>query len=294
MRTSKLLVIGLLLEVFTALANPSTQVPVSVPVFAPTQGVKESQPSLPNPLHISLYHPNYILPGYYSTAPDRAIYDGNTPEAQSLKHTEVKFQLSLKVPIVSKIDGLPISWYAAYTQLSYWQAYASSAYFRETDYQPETFLEYAWQKTLLYGWQWQLLDVGVLHASNGQGGDLERAWNRVYVRGTFVHNRWVVYLEPWYPIHDHSYNEDNPDMSRYLGYGQTVIGYHWGKQTFSLMLRNYVTSGFARGAAQVAWSFPLTHTIKGFVQVFHGYGQSLIEYNHSTTAVGAGVALNDW
>jgi len=34
--------------------------------------------------------------------------------------------------------------------------------------------------------------------------------------------------------------------------------------------------------------------VKGYVQVFSGYGQSLIDYNRYTNGVGIGFALSDW
>jgi len=263
-----------------------------MPLAAAAPPVAVTQPA---PFQLSLYKPNYVLPLYYTADPYQAVYRGHTPENQRLARTEFKFQLSLKVPVVSDIAGQPLTLYAAYTQRSYWQAYDRSAFFRESNYEPETFLEYALAKPLAAGWSWQALDVGAMHQSNGQGGVLERSWNRIYVGAKLVRNAWSVDVKAWAPLHDASFEQHNPDMAHYLGYGEWVASYHGGGgQTWSLWSRNNLTSGFARGAWQVSWSFPLTRQLRGYAQIFSGYGQSLIEYDHRTTAAGIGVALNDW
>lgn len=252
------------------------------------------RPAPPNPFRISLYRPNFLLPYYYVTAPDEGVYVGHTPDGERISHSEVKFQFSLKIPVLANIAGTRVSLYGAYTQLSYWQAYNRSAFFRESNYEPEVFVEYAWQRPLPWGWQWQLLDLGLVHQSNGQGGELERSWNRVYLGGTLLHGGWTVRLRTWYAIREAGLLSHNPDISHYLGYGDWVASYHHGRQTFSLMSRNNLTSGFSRGSWELTWSFPLVQSLKGYVQVFTGYGQSLIEYDHRTTAAGFGIAINDW
>lgn len=253
-----------------------------------------AQPAEPRPFSISLYKPNYLIPYYHVSSPDQAVYAGHTPENQTIAQDEVKFQLSLEVPVLTDIGGSRVSLFAAYTQLSYWQAYGRSAFFRESDYEPEAFLEYAWSKPLPGGWRLETVDLGLVHQSNGQGSVLERSWNRVYVGGTFVRRDWTVRIRGWHAIRAAGLLEHNPDISHYLGYGDWVASYRWGAQRFSLMSRNNLTSGFARGAWQLSWSFPLVQHLRGYVQAFSGYGQSLIEYDHSTNAVGVGIAINDW
>ncbi len=238
----------------------------------------------------SFYEPNYIMPYYYSF--DKTDWykkhPGYTPSGVPINNAEYKQQISFLYPLWLNIENSGISLNAAYTQLMYWQIYTKSAFFRETNYTPSLFFSYHPVKN------W-LLAIGFRHQSNGRGGlppdGMERSWNRVYADIAFSGNHWMVILEPWFVFSEKTYN---PDISRYLGYGKVYFVYQKHHQTVSIMLRNYLESGFSRGAMEVDYSFPLSKRIDGFVQLFSGYGQSLIEYNHRTTSVGVGVAFSNW
>jgi outer membrane phospholipase A len=112
--------------------------------------------------HIMPYEVNYILPCYYNFRPDEDIYRGNIPYNQQLKRYEVKFQISLAMPFWQNILGYPVTLYGAYTQLSFWQAYVGSAWFRETNYTPRIFLSYKVNRTLFDAWRLEYINIGIL------------------------------------------------------------------------------------------------------------------------------------
>lgn len=241
------------------------------------------------PLGLMLYRPTYILPFYYTQSPYTAVYRGNTPLDQDVKSSEFKAQLSFQVPLMQTIFNDPnSSLNIAYTQLSYWQFYTESQYFRETDYEPELFLSKKIGDN-------QQIDLGINHQSNGRGGELERSWNRAYINYAVSGNNWLINIKPWLPIFEaQSSNLHNPDIYKYMGYGWVIGAFKFHHQTISLMLRNQLESRFSRGAEELDWSFPIHKRVHLFVQIFSGYGQSLIEYNHYTNAIGIGFALNNW
>jgi len=45
---------------------------------------------------------------------------------------------------------------------------------------------------------------------------------------------------------------------------------------------------------QVDYGFPLNRLLRGHVQVFDGYGESMIDYNHRATYIGVGISLLEW
>lgn len=247
-----------------------------------------------NTFTVAFYKPTYILPYYYTFSPYNSVYQGNTPDDESLKSDEIKYQISFKVPAWKNIFNSSTSLYLGYTQLSYWQAYNNRAFFRETDYEPEFYFSDELNYSLGNNWRLNFINLGAVHQSNGQGGSLERSWNRAYIEAVVSNDAWIIGIEPWIVFRDSTYERQNPDMSTYLGYEEIVVAYKQGNQVFSLETRNFIESGGRRSGNTLSWSFPLTKYLKGYVQAFSGYGQSLIEYNHRTNSVGVGIALSNW
>lgn len=248
-----------------------------------------------NPYTIIYHRPTYVLPFYYTGSPYNSIYQGNTPANQSIQSTEIKYQFSFKVPVWRNILKSKNSLYLAYTQMSYWQAYNKSAFFRETNYEPEVFLSHNFEYHFPNSrWTFNFLNLGLVHQSNGLGGTLERSWNRAYLVGVASTENWAVGFSPWMVFHDGTYERQNPNLAYYLGYEEFTVAYKYKQQVFALESQNLFESGGKRAGTTLSWSFPLTKFIKGYVQVFTGYGQSLIEYNHRTNSAGVGIALSNW
>ncbi len=251
-----------------------------------------------NPFAITPHRPSYLLPLTYNTSPDggpfrdggaRDLNDGNVDKM------EAKFQLSLKTILWDEILGKELDLAFAYTQQSYWQLYNSQASrpFRETVHEPELFLRWLTNKEV-FGWRYRLLDLGISHQSNGKGEPLSRSWNRVFLELGFERDKLVVSMRAWYRLPEDAKKDDNPDIHKYLGYGDLRLHYYLEDQEFSLMLRNNLDDVDNRGAVQLEWSFPLYKKIRGYVQYFNGYGESMIDYNDSTNRLGVGVMLINW
>ena len=246
------------------------------------------------PPRISVYEPTYILPAYYTFSPDDAVYGNTLPNGQSLNKLEVKFQLSFKIAMAS--SGPAKSVYVAYTQMSYWQLYRDSAFFRETNYQPELLIAPENRWDLGAGWDLGFRVAPFVHQSNGRGGDLERSWDRTSADLLFERleengDGWTADLRAWGVWRDPAYRRYNPDLARYLGYVRPSATYKRGPWEFSLVVRNQFESGFRRGSVETSVSHYFGSNWSVYAQYFNGYGQSLIEYNHATNALGAGFAL---
>jgi len=269
-------------KVTQAIAEVTTNKPSAL-----AERIHKENAAFTNPFSITFYKPTYLLPGYHTTSPYSAVYAGTTPDNQKIDQLEFKAQLSLKFPLLHNMLRYG-SFYIGYTQLSYWQFYAKSQWFRETNYEPELF----WSKSFMQNW---VFNAGIVHQSNGRGGTMERSWNRAYVDLMFSGQRWLVSLRPWILIFkSRSSDLHNPDIDKYLGYGQMLFAYKYKNTVTSFTERNGFSSLFRRGAYEFDFSFPIHDYLHGYVQLFDGYGQSLIEYNHSTKAVGLGITLSNW
>ena len=239
------------------------------------------------------YKFNYFMPYHYLDEPDQAFFEPQNPNDEPIYRAEIKFQISVKVKAVENVLSKRDALYVAYSQVSFWQAYEETAYFRESNYEPEIFMRF-WQDISYKGWEFDALDVGLVHQSNGEGGDYERSWNRIYIRQTITRGSWYLSVEPWLRIDVFGERDYNSDIEDYLGYGKVTLGRKVGNQLFYFVFRNVIESGFSRGAEEFNWAFPLYKKFYGFVQLFSGYGEGLSEYDHYQNSIGLGVALWDW
>ena len=238
---------------------------------------------------------NYLLPIAYNSSPNSAVYTGISGVDEQLDNLEVKYQISIKTPIWDNIIGNNGTLYVAYSQLAFWQAYdnGASSPFREINFEPEAFVAFNTGYEL-QGLTSHAVSVGINHQSNGRGKPLSRSWNRITANFVLSSGDTYIMLKPWFRLHESSQEDDNPNMEKYYGYGELLLLQKFKEHTLGLTLRNNLRTSANKGAIQLDWSFPLHNKLKGYVQYFNGYGESLIDYNHSNNRIGVGVMLTDW
>jgi phospholipase A1 len=244
---------------------------------------------------VRLYHPNYGLFGRYTTdvntAPYEPLFEAFAEEGD-FDSVEAKFQLSFKARLWADDDRDLGVWFA-YTQQNQWQVYNSdlSSPFRETNYMPELFVNL--RPGIEFGdWRFNQLNFGFNHQSNGRADPISRSWDRLFVEAGIERGDFALLAKAWARVRLGDDEDDNPDITDYLGYGELTGIWKWNDNSFTAMLRGNPATG--KGAGQFTWmSPPLWGPMKAYVQVFSGYGESMIDYDWNQTTFGVGVALND-
>lgn len=245
---------------------------------------------------VRAYKPTYVLLARWSDNPNDAPQSPSHEPLSvptAVQSPEAKFQFSFKFLLASFAEGNRLALWATYSQQSHWQLYNAKASrpFRETNYEPELLLAWLPDQRVL-GMNWSLLSVALTHQSNGRANPLSRSWNRLQFQAGFDKGNFMLLLRPWIRLNEDPATDDNPDLEHYLGHGEVVAAWKLGGHTLAAQGRLNASTG--KGAFTGTWSFPLARKIRGHVQVFSGYGESLIDYNWRQNTVGIGVSLADW
>jgi len=249
---------------------------------------------------ITTYKPIYLLPARWTDHPNEQPISGNdnpdyiAPPGTDLNNVETKFQISFKTKLIHGIFWGQGDLWGAYTQIAHWQVYnnALSRPFREINYQPELMLNFPIKFDVL-GFKARMMGVAFNHESNGKSNPYSRSWNRIIFHAGFERKDWSVYIRPWFRIA--STKDDNPDIADYIGRGDLNVIYTKGGDVFSLITSHNLNFGKRmRGNATFSWSHPIKGNLKGYLQISHGYGETLIDYNYRQTTVGIGVSLIEW
>jgi phospholipase A1 len=246
--------------------------------------------------NLRFHNPNYVIFRYSDHVNEQpsSPSEGAGPVLPApLDSEELKYQISFKARLF-ETDNRRFATWLGYTQQSNWQIFNDhlSRPFRETDYMPE--LMFALRPDLeLGGWRWRLLNFGVVHQSNGRADPLSRSWNRVYAQFGVERGNFAFYVKPWYRIREKTGSDNNPDILDYMGHGEVQVIYRSDKG-YAMTVSGRYNGRTGKGAAMLELTTkPLVGPLKGYLQIFNGYGESLIDYNWRQTTIGVGLSLND-
>ncbi|MFC6281286.1 MULTISPECIES: phospholipase A [Polaromonas] len=226
---------------------------------------------------------------------------------------ETKIQLSVRTKIAKGLftrgtgedDNHDSLWFG-YSQQSYWQLFsgAISRPFRNTDHEPEVIYIYPHQIPMAGGWNYRLSGLGLVHQSNGQSLPLSRSWNRVYLMGAAEKmlsptSSLTLQGRVWQRLKESAVNDDNPGIENYVGRAELTGNWQISKNnTLGVTVRHSLRSE-ARGSTRIDWmmapaSSPTYTGLRYHVQLFSGYGDSLLDYNRKRTVLSVGLSLVDW
>ena len=242
--------------------------------------------------------------------PPPLIGAGTPPD---YKHAETKIQLSVHTKVAKGLlksgdadaDDQDSLWFG-YSQQSYWQLFSGniSRPFRTTDHEPEVIYVYPHQIALPGGWNYRLSGVGLVHQSNGQSEQLSRSWNRSYLMGAAEkvlgpESSLRLQGRIWDRLRESAADDDNPGIENYIGRAEINGTWQINKaNTLGVTLRHSLHRE-AKGSTRIDWMMapaasPNYTGLRYHVQLFNGYGDSLLDYNKRRNVLSVGLSLVDW
>ena len=264
-----------------------------------------SNPDISKLGRIQPYRQTYLLAKRSSKPnhlPSSPAIGHSTLAPNDIDAVETKFQFSFKADIGNQhnIDFFGITslrFWGAYTQQSHWQVinFRNSSAFRETIYEPELIA------TLGTGYAsgLKLINVGLLHQSNGRLLPESRSWNRVYMLAGMEWNDMTsIMVRGWWRIPENPLRDDNPDIGDYYGRSDLVIRWEPRDKTqaIAMLVRNNLRRTKNRGYVQIDWATPvkLGNAARVHIQMTSGYGESFIDYNYRQNTIGLGLSFREW
>lgn len=243
------------------------------------------------------YKAIYVTPARWSSSPNEKPQSENpnnsATESVDYDIVEVKFQLSLKTKVLQSIFFGRGDLWLGYTQVAHWQLYNEplSRPFREINYEPELIFKYPLY-IKMFGGEFKSVGVSFTHQSNGRELPYSRSWNRVIFDLSYEIDSWIISAKPWIRLSDGN-KDDNPAITDYIGDGELNVSYSYDRHQFYTVI-THPFNRWEAGSIQLNYIFPIKGHLRGHVQAFTGYGETLIDYNHNQTTIGIGVSFANW
>ena len=255
----------------------------------------DDQPDDDKVFKIDKYKPIFVMVANYTdgvnTMPVSENPLNSASEPTDYINSELKFQISFKSLIWNDIGNSKISLWGAYTQSSRWQVFNVdlSRPFRETNYEPEFIL--LWPTPYkLFGLDLTYISAAFNHQSNGRSNPYSRSWNRITFEMGFQGKDFTLLLKPWIRLSEDSMEDNNPDILDTLGRGELVFLYMKNRFSVGFTGRHSLKFGDNnRGSLELSLGFKLKGDLSLQGLLFHGYGESLLDYNYKQTMLGFGI-----
>ncbi|HQV36762.1 MAG TPA: phospholipase A [Flavobacterium sp.] len=243
------------------------------------------------------YKSIYVAPARWTSNPNEKPQSENpnnsATETIDYDIVEVKFQLSLKTKLLQSIFWGKGDLWVGYTQIAHWQIYNEelSRPFREINYEPEIIFKYPLHIKAFTG-EFKSIGVSFTHQSNGRELPYSRSWNRIIFDLSYEIDSWIVSVRPWIRLSDGK-KDDNPAITDYIGDGELNLSYSYNRHQFYTVI-THPFNQFQGGSVQLNYIFPIKGHVRGHLQAFQGYGETLIDYNNKQTTIGIGVSFANW
>ncbi len=257
------------------------------------------------PISLSLAQSSSVNRTPGTPNPDNQATDGN-----AYRRTEARIQLSVRTKLAhglltpregDRVDSL----WVGYSQQSFWQVFSPSLSrpFRATDHEPELIYVYP-SYAELGSWRLRYSGLGLVHQSNGQSLPLSRSWNRVYLMAgaESKDERFRVTGRVWHRLSESARSDDNPDITDYIGRAELTGSWTLSQRDMLNLTVRHPLKTNGKGSARLEWMHALGPQGEGWLrsglrlhtQIFHGYGDSLIDYNRRATVLSVGLSLMDF
>lgn len=237
---------------------------------------KETLEALDRTPAFGIYRDNYFITG--------------VPLNQRVTNSsaDAMFQVSIRHRLTKSILPFKTFAYITYTQKSFWNIYAESSPFRDTNYNPGIGLA----KPILRGNQlFGTVFLQIKHESNGKEGTDSRSWNYLSMTAKYYINpRFNISGEFWIPYVD---GGNNKDLLDYKGLGQININCVDNSQKwwFEIQLNQRKGLGNINTVASIAFKVSQSSNQYLFLRLQDGYGDSFLDYNKYSMNVRIGICI---
>lgn len=210
-----------------------------------------------------------------------------------------KIQVSLKYKITSYFNL-----YLGYTQTMFWDIGKESSPFKDISFNPDLFYSIDFPKDTFV----KAIDIGIYeHESNGKDGLASRSWSGSYLKFyTIVRfNNWSFNWDTkLYWFYKFQLDNTNFDIREYSGFWNSRISFinYYESDEFVDRITFYFdffaggkySQLLGKGAQELGVKFrmgagPFYPCI--FLQLYHGYNESLLDYNVELSSYRIGIAF---